>query len=153
MSTGSIDFDADVVIAAADLVGRTGATDFEIGYLNGDVPMAEAGWYAVAVFRGAKIIEEAVRPAEAAEALAIRLLTGAKCKCGRLVALHAGGAMAFNAAMADGTNWTVEEARAAGQCRWRRDGKRWRRGCEEESRSESNPSGRVCTCQTCMEDN
>lgn len=131
MSMGSIDFDADVVIAAGDLVGRTGATDFEIGYLNDDVPMAEAGWYATAVFRGAKLIEEAEGPAEAAEALATRLLTGAKCRCGRLVALHAGGAVAFNATMADGTTWTVDEARAAGQCRWRRDGERWRRGCEE----------------------
>lgn len=129
---GSADFDA-IITAAADLVERSGATDFEIGHLHDDVPVAEAGWYATAVFRGAKITEEGGGPTEAAEALAIRLLTGAKCRCGRLVALAPGGAMAFNATMADGTTWTVEEARAAGQCRWRRVGERWQRGCEGRS--------------------
>lgn len=124
--------DQDAVIATADLVGRTGATEFEIGYLHDDVPMEEAGWYATAVFRGAKIIEDDHRgPTEAAEALARRLLSGARCKCGALVALSDHGAVAFdNVAMADGSRWSAEEARMAGQCRWTRMGPRWKRACE-----------------------
>lgn len=122
--------DQDAVVAAADLVGRTGATGFEIGYLHDDVPNEEAGWYASAQYRGARIIEESSGPTEAAEALARRLLTGARCKCGKLVALSDSGAVAYDdVTMADGTKWTVDKARAAGQCRWRRMGARWQQGC------------------------
>lgn len=122
-------FDEDAVVAAADLVARTGAKEFEIGYLHDGVPMEDAGWYAVALYRGTKLIENGAGPVEAAEALALRLLTGARCSCGKLVALSEEGAVAFNADMADGTKWTVEEARAAGQCRWERRGDRWEMGC------------------------
>jgi len=41
-----VNLDEDALIAAADLVGRTGATGFEIGYLHDDVPAEKAGWYA-----------------------------------------------------------------------------------------------------------
>lgn len=124
--------DQDAVVATADLVGRTGGTEFEIGYLHDDVPTEEAGWYATAVFRGAKIIEDDhPGPTEAAEALARRLLSGARCKCGALVALSDSGAVAFdNVTMADGSRWTAEQAQRAGQCRWTRMGARWKRACE-----------------------
>ena len=128
--------DEDAVIAAVDLVGRTGATEIEFGYLHDDVPLEEAGWYAHAQYRGARITEENQRgPAEAVEALARRLLTGGKCvHCGGLVALSDAGAVAYpGAAMADGTVWTEEQIRAAGQCRWTRQGQRWARGCEVPS--------------------
>jgi hypothetical protein len=125
--------DQDAVIAAVDLVGRAGAKQFEVGYLHDDVPTEEAGWYATATYRGAKIMEQDhPGPVEACEALARRLLTGAKCTgCGGLVALSDGGAVAAKSAtMIDGSTWTAEEARAAGQCRWRRMGDRWVRGCD-----------------------
>lgn len=130
-----ITLDEDALFAAVDLVGRSGATQLEFGYLHDDVPVEEADWWAHARYRGARISEEHHRgPVEAAEALARRLLTGAKCKpCGRLVALSDTGAIAYeNAAMVDGTRWTAEQAAAAGQCRWRRDGARWVRGCEAD---------------------
>jgi hypothetical protein len=41
--------DEDRILAAADLVGRTGATTFEFGYLNDDVPVAAADWWASAM--------------------------------------------------------------------------------------------------------
>ena len=126
--------DEDALKAAVDLVGRTGAREFQVGYLHDDVPVEEAAWYAHAQYAGARITEEGHRgPVEAAEALARRLLTGAKCRCRRLVALAAAGAVGFDGAqMADGSTWTLAEQRAAGQCRWTRIGARWRRGCEDD---------------------
>jgi hypothetical protein len=119
------------IIAAADLAGRAGAREFQIGYLHENVPMHEAGWFAHAQFRGARITaEDASSPGDAAEALAVKLLTGARCSCGKLVQLVPGGALAFmRTQMADGTTWTAEEAAAAGQCRWTRLGPRWHKGC------------------------
>lgn len=132
--------DDDATVAAADLVGRTGATHFQVGYLHDDVPPEEAGWYAHAQYRGARIIaQDHKHPAEAAEALARRLLNGAKCMhCGGLVSLSDAGAMAYNTRLVDGTAWTIEQAAAAGLCQWRRIGKRWERGCE--NRKPSRPS-------------
>lgn len=132
MSGRMKDLQEDKVVAAADLVGRAGATGFEIGYLYDDVPPEQAAWYAHAQYKGARIIaENHPHPADAAEALAVKLLTGAKCKCGRLVALDTDGAIAFRKpVMADGSTFTAAEARRAGQCRWRREGKRWTSGCD-----------------------
>jgi hypothetical protein len=123
---------ADAVKACADLVGRTGATGFECGYLHDDVPSTEAGWYATAVYRGAKLTaEDKASPAEACDALAARLLTGAQCQhCKGLVALADAGAFAYNSAtLATGERWDAEDAARAPQCRWTRAGGRWERGC------------------------
>jgi hypothetical protein len=131
----TLTFDEDAVVAAADLVGRAGAREFEIGYLHDDVPVEEAGWYANAKYRGTRITEENHRgPTEAAEALARRILTGARCRCGKLVALSDDGAVAFdNVTMADGSKWSAKKARKAGQCRWTRVGKRWEPSCDMPS--------------------
>lgn len=128
--------DEDAGIAAIDLVGRTGAKQLQFGYLHDDVPVEQAGWYAHAQYRGSRIVEENHRgPIEALEALARRILTGGKCThCGGLVALSDDGAMTYpGAAMADGTVWTEVQIRAASQCRWTRQGRRWARGCEAPS--------------------
>lgn len=132
-----ITMDDDALHAAADLVGRCGAKEFELGWLHDDVPVEEMAWYAHAQFRGARIIEENHRgPIEAAEALARRLLTGGKCThCGGLTTLTSGGAMAHPGPMADGSTWTIEEIKAAGQCRYRRVGARWVRGCETDDQT------------------
>ncbi len=120
--------DRDRVIACADLVGRSGAREFQIGFLNDSPPHA---WYAHAMFRGARLqVENQDGPAQAAMALAVKILTGAKCRCGRLVALKPGGAVAFRKPnMADGTQWSAAEAAKAGQCRWRLVGDRWEPSC------------------------
>lgn len=127
-----MNLDEDALIAAVDLIGRTGATGFEVGYLHEDVPAEEAAWYAHAQYKGARIIAENHRdPVEAAEGLARRLLTGGKCtRCGGLIALSGDGAFAYTSAtLTDGTQWTAETAAAAGQCRWTRMGRRWQAGC------------------------
>lgn len=101
---------ADLVIAAADLVGRTGATQFQIGFMHEDVPADEAGWYASAWYQGARVtVGEQRSPMDAADGLARRLLRGARCGCGRKVALHGIG--------------------KPSECRWRREGPVWVSAC------------------------
>lgn len=130
-----IDFDEDAVAAVIDLVGRTGATGLQFGCLHEDRPVHEADWWAHAQFKGSRItVEHHAGPQEALDALARRLLTGALCRCGRLVALSDVGAFAYNSAtLADGRQLTAEEAAQLGQCRWRRVGPRWHRGCESRA--------------------
>lgn len=105
----SADMWEDAVVACADLVGRTGASGFEIGHLREDVPAEEAGWYAVASFKSARFVADEHRsPSAAAIGLAERLLRGAACRCGNQVAL----------------------SDSASGCRWRLMGKRWEPGCD-----------------------
>ena len=125
-----MNLDEDALKAAADLVGRTGARSFEIGYLNDEPPHR---WYAHAQYKGARITaEDHPGPVEAAEGLARRLLTGAKCTgCGGLVALSDDGAFIYaSAALTDGTKWDAATARRVHQCRWTRVGARWEMGCK-----------------------
>lgn len=127
------DLDNDAVVAATDLVGRTGARELQVGRLHDGVPPEQAAWYATATYQGAKVtVEDQPGPQEALEGLAERLLTGAQCQhCGGLIALHDDGAIGFPGAhRPDGTVWTEEQIEAAGQCRWRRRGPRWEPGCQ-----------------------
>lgn len=136
MPADPLALDEDVLVATMDLIGRSGAKNTEIGWLNdpGEPAYEKHGaqWWIKAQYKGARIItEDHPGPTEACEAIAQQILKGAKCKCGKLVALGAFGAFAyFEGHMADGTTWTAAEAAAAGQCRWRRRGKKWRRDCE-----------------------
>lgn len=106
----SAEFDQDALTAAIDLVGRSGATGCEVGYLHDNVPAEQAGWYAHAQFRGARLTsEDHVGPAEAAEGLARRVLRGAQCThCQKTVSLN---------------------GFSKNKCRWTREGARWVRGC------------------------
>lgn len=125
--------DEDALIACVDLAGRSGATGFQIGYLHDEVPVEDAAWFAYAQYRGARLTTDNHRSVTAAvEAFAELLLTGAKCKCGRLVTTSADGAFAFfKARTSDGKSWNAHEAAKAGQCRWRRVGRRWTSACEQ----------------------
>lgn len=99
----------EAIVACVDLVGRAGASGFEIGYLHDDVPVEEASWYAHAQYRGARFTAEDHRsPAAAALALAGRLLDGATCRCLQPIALTELG---------EG-------------CRWQLIGRRWEPGCD-----------------------
>jgi len=122
-------FSEDAFMAAADLVGRTGARHFEIGYLDDTPPHR---WYAHAQYRGARITcENQPDPVAAAEGLARQLLTGAQCQhCGRLVTLNPAGAYAHDSTLMDGRPWTAQQQTDAGVCYWRRRGRTWVRGCE-----------------------
>jgi hypothetical protein len=131
----------DEILACTNLIGRTGARNITLGYLNHNVPVAEADWWASAQYQGAHIkVEHHTSPVEACRALTARVLTGAKCRCGRLVALSLDGAIAFNGTLVDGSTWTVEQARKAGQCLWQRRGKQWDSSC---------PEPKISKCATC----
>lgn len=109
MPATELAFDQDALEASLDLVRRSGAGTVEFGYLHDDVPIEEAGWWAHAQYRGARLTVEKERgPVQAVEALARRILTGALCRrCGKPITLADGG---------EG-------------CRWRRSGKKWEPGC------------------------
>lgn len=115
MSAEYIDMDA--VVAVTDLVARAGGRQLEIGYLDEDVPVEKARWYATARFKGAMLIaEEKAGPDEAADALARRILDGGRCTyCGKRVVLSL-------------TNFKK-------QCLWRRDGDAWVQGCNGKRRA------------------
>lgn len=154
-----IDMDDDAIVATLDLVGRTGARELQYGYLHEDVPLEQAGWYAHAQYQGVRVtVEDHRGPVEALEALARRLLTGAKCThCGGLVALGDTGAVAYpgsligmgqlqgikDAPHAADEPWDEETIRAAGQCRWRRMGPKWVRGCEGDTPPASSGPNRA----------
>jgi hypothetical protein len=124
------------LMAVTELVGRTGAREFTLGYIHDDVPAVDAAWYAHAQYKGYRITEENhPGPIEAAEALARRLLTGARCACGKLVSLDADQAFAFRVAvMTDGSTFTSDDAQAAGLCRWTRHGEHWVSACGRRGR-------------------
>jgi hypothetical protein len=122
-----LNMDEDAIWAAVDLAGRAGARQLQVGYLHEDVPPEQAGWYAHALYRGARVTEEDHRgPVEALDALARRLFTGARgTHCGGLVALSDTGAVGFpGVPRPDGSTWTEEQIRAAGRCHWGRVGPR-----------------------------
>lgn len=99
----------DAVTACADLVGRAGGLGFEIGYVHDDVPVDEAGWYAHAMYLGARLTaENHASPSAAAQGLAERILRSARCKCGQPVRLND----------------------TSPGCRWRLVGAKWEPGCD-----------------------
>ncbi|QDY06143.1 hypothetical protein FJK98_02335 [Micromonospora sp. HM134] len=61
----------DILIACVDLAGRAGATDIEIGHTgDDDTPAHQVRWYAVATYRGARLIaDDHQSPTAAAMAL------------------------------------------------------------------------------------
>ncbi len=104
--------DQDAVIACADLVGRSGGRAFELGYLDEDVPMPKARWWAKVQYKGARLmVEDKTSPWEACDALAFKILDGGMCNgCKKDVALM-------------DTDADV--------CRWRRNGDKWEMGCKQ----------------------
>lgn len=108
------ELDSDAIVACADLVGRSGAKNFEIGYLHDDVPIEEAGWYAHAQYRGARITAENKKsPDVAAETLARKILDGGLCTfCARTVT-------------------TIKMNIRGDRCLWYRRGARWVSRCKE----------------------
>jgi hypothetical protein len=107
----------DAVLACADLVGRAGASEFEIGYTGDET---DPRWYAHAKYRGARLqVQDHRDPTGAAMALAARLMRGATCRCRRPVALSDG----------------------AKGCRWRLVGQRWEPGCDAPPLKVDGPRG------------
>jgi hypothetical protein len=107
----------DAIVACADLVGRSGGKDFEVGYLDETAAIEDARWYATASFLGAKvIIDEQPSGALACELLARKLLEGGQCvHCRRVVTVRGEGVGALS----------IFGRRGPKTCLWIRDGERW----------------------------
>lgn len=97
----------DMILATARLADRSGASGFNVGYLNDDPDADNVEWYAECTFQGAKIVMGGRHlPEEACLALSVRLLRGATCKCLRPI--------------------SIDEQPG---CRWRLIGDQWTPGC------------------------
>lgn len=116
----------EAIVACAEVVGRSGGRQFEVGYLYDEdepppdwppgepVTAADAGWYATARYKGTLLKGEGADPAEACERLAARVLHGGQCvECGGRINLRPGAG-----------RWKGKN------CRWRREGEHWVRGCD-----------------------
>lgn len=110
--------DEDRMVAAVECIGRGGATELEFGFLEDDVPMDQARWWARARWRGHQVSSDEHRaPWLAMEALMVEVIDRGQCgACGRTVALA-------STAPAPG-------ARGGTVCRWYREGRHWLRGCD-----------------------
>lgn len=115
--------DEDCVVACADLVGRSGARNFEIGYVHDDVPSEQAGWYAHAAYVGARLtVDNQPSPTAAALGLARRILNGGRCRCGRL-------SVVSDPATANAAAFGVTQPTTPDQCLWRLIGRTWTPSC------------------------
>lgn len=133
----------DRLIAAVDLIGRAGARGYACGYLHDDAPIEEAGWWAHAQYAGRRVVVEDQRdPIEATEKLALKLLNGGRCACGKVASSDPAGIMAHDQTMADGTKWTKKRQAQAGVCTWRRVGQKWLQGCGKRGPRASEASWR-----------
>ena len=114
------EYDRQVLTEAVDMIGRTGARAFEVGYhplFDDDGEEIENGpaswwsWWAKATYRGAVIaVDDFPHPVRAAEALAQQVKKDAACaRCGRLI------------------DWGGKRRR---HCWWSRVDGRWDPGCE-----------------------
>lgn len=115
MSTNDLSTHMDTpVVAAADLVDRAGATEFQIAWdcphtpdETGDHTCPDVRWTCSAKYKGHRIFTEPRQhPAQAANALAVKILTGATCRCGELVGLFG----------APGCQWTLKGNRWEPSC-------------------------------------
>ncbi len=106
--------DVEMLVAAVDVLGRSGARYFEVGYLDDNVPAYKALWWAKARYDGRVVmVEDKPGPDFAAEALARRVLDGGLCThCRKVIRVDAPRS---------------ERHRV---CRYRRVGPVWKRGCE-----------------------
>lgn len=139
-----IGIDEDALTAAVRVIGSSGATQTDIGYLHDDVPIDKASWWATAVYRGMKLtVENRASPVEAAEALARLVLRNAMCAhCRRTVTLDGESTPStgplttrqqrreMSRRIKESGDFSDSDQRVDGWCRWTRVGAEWKRGCD-----------------------
>lgn len=103
------------VQACSDLVARGAGNQFEVGRLGDE---GTPTWYAQAMWQGARFFVENQASSEAAaDALAAKILWGARCRCGRA------------AVVGPHSSTSQELIDGAALCAWERRGVRWVPGC------------------------
>ncbi len=130
--------DTDALLAAVDLIGRSGGTSFEIGHhaqydddlneIEGTVENMK--WWAKAMYKGAMLsVDDYPSPDTAAMALCGRVLEGALCRyCKKLISL--------------GWDHTAPDLPEEPRCRWTRMGNRYEPGCKPEAAPQGNRAHR-----------
>jgi hypothetical protein len=118
----------ECVLAVIDLGMRSGARNFEVGYLNevDEVPHLVWGpqWWAKVQYRGARLTcEKQDTPALACDGLAHMILDGGTC-------MHC--QLRTTTAQTDMGMFLHGRPPEPGEpvCRWYREGDAWKRGCE-----------------------
>ena len=108
------DMDLPAIVAAVGVVGRSGAAQFEIGWLDDSYPHR---WWASAKYQGRRITgEHPSKPDIAVDRLVHKMLHGGLC-------VHCG----------DRINLTPTKGRwADGNCEWHRVDAIWQPGCGVE---------------------
>lgn len=108
----------DIINASAHLADRAGARTWQLAWECPHLPEAEhedhhrcdhITWKATAEYSLETLEGTAPTPHEAALALAVRLMSGAACRCGRDV--------------------TLAERSSSKRCQWHLDGDKWLPGC------------------------
>lgn len=105
---------SDRLLAATNLIARSGALELELGYLHDTADYRDADWWATARHKGRRTMtEHHLGPVEAAEALARQLVDGGRCTyCAGTITLDTAGT-----------------APTAARCVWRRVGTSYLPGC------------------------
>jgi len=118
-----------LILACADLMGRVGATAFEFGWECPHSPDVDDGhncpdvvYNVHAQWKGTRRMFTDPNPSRAAMLLAVDILQGSVCRCGKPVALNGGGERL------DGCLWSIK-------------GNRWEPSCDAPSIEVEGPRG------------
>lgn len=110
----------DMLTAAVEVIGRTGARQFEVAYDDDVEPVV---WNASCSYQGARVfVEGYTSPDTAADALARKLIEGGQC-------VVCGGRITTTLPVPKG-------------CSWRRVGAHWLRGCDGKHGGVNVPQNR-----------
>jgi hypothetical protein len=112
------------IIAATDVVGRSGAKETQLYFEN--------GFHAVAIFPGRRVIvsEYPNDPAGAADELARRVIHNGRCtSCRKIIVAEDRRPLAMSVTLPDGTVEHRTKPERTDLCFWDRVGERWEREC------------------------
>lgn len=122
--------DTMAVLAVAELIGRTGAREYELGTTG------STHWYASCKVMGQRVEAVADTPDAAAGALARKVVHGGKCvTCQRVITFDEAGIHAVDKTLPDGTTWTAQQQADVGCCFWHRRGLHYVKSCQQGSPS------------------
>lgn len=117
-----------IVKATAELADRAGARKWELLYTCPHTPgeppghgCDDAEWTVTLLYQGTKIMTSGPTAHEASAAMAVRILEGGRCRCGRTT--------------------TLQQRTGGGQCQWTFQTDSWRPGCEAPT-IEADPAAR-----------
>lgn len=129
-----MELDQNAIVAIGRLIGQTGADDFTYGHIDQDP--SKPTWYVRANYpNGSHIIVDGCDdPMQAAERMAVKLLSGSICRrCGKVVSVGDYLVPYGQGVTAQGQPVVTspEQVEREGLCTWERQGDKWTSGCGE----------------------